>query len=207
VSYAVTPTDDIDAARAGLQAAIDADSLAIDVVVDGGALKLTARTAGVSTSFEASWDGGTTWNPAAGVDSVGTIGGEPAFGNGSTFGIPPSAAKWGGLSVVVAGSGTGTIGTFSYEPGLAQRLISAIREATDDATGYLASSERSREARVTQLTSSISAYDVRLAKRQETLKKQYAALEVALGNLKNKSEWLAGQLNSLSATSAAANKD
>jgi flagellar hook-associated protein 2 len=55
------------------------------------------------------------------------------------------------------------------------------------------------------LTSSIAAYDVRLAKRQETLKAQYAALEVALGKLKDQSNWLAGQLASLSANSAANN--
>jgi flagellar hook-associated protein 2 len=207
VSYAVAPTDDIDAARAGLQAAIDADSLAIDVVVDAGALTLTARTPGSASSFETSWDGGTIWSPAAGVDSIGTIGGEVAYGNGSTFGIPPSAAKWGGLSVIVSGTGTGAIGSFSYEPGLAQRLITAVREATDDATGYLASSEHSRQARIDQLTSSITAYDIRLAKRQDTLKKQYAALEVALGNLKSQSEWLAGQLNSLSSISASSKDD
>jgi flagellar hook-associated protein 2 len=198
VSYAVQPTDDLEAARAGLQAALDASSVAVDVVVDSGALKLTARTPGSASSFEASWDGGTVWTPAAGVDSMGTIGGEVAYGNGTTFGIPPSAAKWGGLSVVVSGSGTGSIGSFTYEPGLVQRLISAVRDATDDTTGYLASSDHARQTRIDMLTSSIAAYDVRLAKRQETLKAQYAALEVALGKMKDQSNWLAGQLNSLS---------
>jgi flagellar hook-associated protein 2 len=202
VSYAVQPTDDIDAVRAGLQAALDADDVAVDVTVDAGALVLTARTPGSAASFEASWDGGTTWNPAAGVDAIGTIGGETAYGNGTTFGIPPSAAKWGGLSVTLSTSATGAVGSFTYEPGLAQRLITAVRDATDDGTGYLASSEQARQARIDQLTSAISSYDLRLAKRQQTLKAQFAALEVALGNMKSQSEWLAGQLNSLSNLSA-----
>jgi flagellar hook-associated protein 2 len=206
-SYAIGATDDLEAVRAGLQAALDGSAVPIDVTVDSGtsSLVLTARTPGAAASFEVSWDGGTTYTPAAGVDSIGTIGGETAYGNGSTFGIPASAAKWGGLSVITSGTGTGAIGSFTYEPGLAQRLISAIRDATDDTTGYLASSDKARQSRVDMLTSSIAAYDVRLAKRQETLKAQYAALEVALGKLKDQSNWLAGQLASLSANSAANN--
>jgi flagellar hook-associated protein 2 len=206
-SYAIGGSDDIDAVRAGLQAALDGQSVPIDVTVDSGtgSLVLTARTPGAAASFEVSWDGGTTYTPAAGVDSIGTIGGETAYGNGTTFGIPPSAAKWGGLSVITSGTGTGAVGSFTYEPGLAQRLISAVRDATDDTTGYLASSDKARQSRVDMLTSSIAAYDVRLAKRQETLKAQYAALEVALGKLKDQSNWLTGQLASLSANSAANN--
>jgi flagellar hook-associated protein 2 len=200
-SYAIGAGDDLAAVRAGLQAALDGSAVPIDVTVDSGtsSLVLTARTPGAAASFEVSWDGGTTYTPAAGVDSIGTIGGEPAYGNGSTFGIPASAAKWGGLSVITSGTGTGAIGSFTYEPGLAQRLISAIRDATDDTTGYLASSDKARQSRVDMLTSSIAAYDVRLAKRQETLKAQYAALEVALGKMKDQSNWLTGQLASLSA--------
>ena len=48
------------------------------------------------------------------------------------------------------------------------------------------------------LRTNIADWDVRLAARQSALQKQYSALEVALGKLKNQSTWLAGQVNQLS---------
>jgi flagellar hook-associated protein 2 len=38
---------------------------------------------------------------------------------------------------------------------------------------------------------------VRLATREQTLRRQYAAMEAALGTLKNQSTWLAGQISGL----------
>ena len=43
----------------------------------------------------------------------------------------------------------------------------------------------------------IDAWDLRLAKRKETLTRQFTAMETALSSLKNQSTWLAGQINSL----------
>ncbi|MFC7528106.1 flagellar filament capping protein FliD [Actinoplanes sp. GCM10030250] len=55
-----------------------------------------------------------------------------------------------------------------------------------------------RRLEIDNFKSQISNWDIRLAARQLTLQKQYTNLETALGNLKNKSNWLAGQLGGMS---------
>jgi flagellar hook-associated protein 2 len=56
----------------------------------------------------------------------------------------------------------------------------------------------SRTNQIDSLNLQIDNWDVRLAARQTALSKQYADLETALGNLKNQSTWLSGQLAGLS---------
>ncbi|MEU4239306.1 flagellar filament capping protein FliD [Actinoplanes sp. NPDC026619] len=51
---------------------------------------------------------------------------------------------------------------------------------------------------ITDLNTQISNWDVRLTAKQEALQKQYSALEVALGKLKDQSSWLSGQLGGAS---------
>jgi flagellar hook-associated protein 2 len=50
---------------------------------------------------------------------------------------------------------------------------------------------------VTNLNDQIASWDVRLSTRRKALERQYGNLEVTLGNLKNQSSWLSGQLASL----------
>lgn len=195
-SYEIGVSDDLAAVRAGIQSAIDTAGLGIDATEDSGELRFTARVAGLKGSFEVDWDGSGTWVPAAGVDSIGTIDGVTAYGDGTSLTVPAADPRLGGLTVTIETGATGAVGSVTYEPGLAQRLVSAIKSATDD-DGYLSVATTARQSRIDALTRSIDSYDRRLALRQETLKKQYAALEVALGQMKSQSEWLAGQLNSL----------
>jgi flagellar hook-associated protein 2 len=61
---------------------------------------------------------------------------------------------------------------------------------------------QSRNSQVKELNDRISDWDVRLDARQNALQRQYSALEVALGKLKNQSTWLAGQLAGLSTSSS-----
>lgn len=200
-TYEIGVADDMAAVRAGIQTAIDAAGLAIDAAEGGGGLQFTARNAGLGGSFEVDWDGTDTWVPAAGVDAVGTIDGVTASGDATTLTVPATDSRLGGLSVTVEAGATGAVGSIVYEPGLAQRLITAVKVATDE-TGYLASAEQARQTRIDAFTRSIDSYDRRLVLRQETLKKQFALLEVALGRMKSQSDWLAGQLNSLNVNSS-----
>lgn len=52
------------------------------------------------------------------------------------------------------------------------------------------------------LNSQVAAWDVRLDLRETALKKQWSALEVALGKLQSQSSWLSGQLAGLSGNSS-----
>lgn len=53
----------------------------------------------------------------------------------------------------------------------------------------------SRNNQIDSMNSEIDNWDIRLQARQDALTKQYADLETALGNLKNQSTWLSGQLS------------
>jgi flagellar hook-associated protein 2 len=55
-----------------------------------------------------------------------------------------------------------------------------------------------RNNEIDNLNDQISDWDVRLSAKQQALQKQYSALEVALGKLKDQSNWLSGQLAGLS---------
>jgi flagellar hook-associated protein 2 len=59
-----------------------------------------------------------------------------------------------------------------------------------------------RQRQIDQLGDSIADWDVRLAIRQQTLQKQFSDMEVALGKLRDQSNWLAGQLASLPSASS-----
>ncbi len=85
--------------------------------------------------------------------------------------------------------------------GVAQRLVDVAKRASDSATGTLTALATSRDKLARDLETRIAAWDVRLAKRKETLTRQFTAMETALSSLKNQSTWLAGQLNSLPGSS------
>jgi len=138
--------------------------------------------------------------PGPGVDVVGTVDGQAAVGKGNLLSVPAdSGGPAAGLVLRIDGLGDGGSGTITYEPGIAQRLASVIAGATDSATGYLTSSKTAKQTSVDDLQRSIDSFEQRMTLRQAALKKEYAALEVALGNLRSQSDWLSGQLGQLSA--------
>ena len=101
-----------------------------------------------------------------------------------------------------SGAALGPAGTVDYGPGLVQRLLVAVADARAASGGTLTSSTATRQGRIELLTRSIEAYDRRLVSREAQLRKQYAALEVALGKLQSSGNWLTGQLSSLQANNS-----
>ena len=92
----------------------------------------------------------------------------------------------------VLGAGT------TASPGVAGRLAAIAKSATDIGTGSLTLAISNRQSQVSALGTQISAWDDRLALKQKTLQSQFTAMETALGNMKSQSNWLAGQIASLS---------
>jgi flagellar hook-associated protein 2 len=81
--------------------------------------------------------------------------------------------------------------------GLAATLGNIAKTATDPVSGSIITAVQSSDARVRALNTEIANWDIRLAARQVALQHQYSGLEVALGKLKDQSNWLAGQVASL----------
>jgi flagellar capping protein FliD len=81
--------------------------------------------------------------------------------------------------------------------GLADRLLTVAKAASDSATGSLVKLAESRDSMAEDIEERIEAWDLRLEKRKEMLTRQFTAMETALSSLRNQSTWLAGQINSL----------
>jgi flagellar hook-associated protein 2 len=202
VSYTPQPTDGATEAAAGLQAAVDAAGLDVTVTEDGGGIRIERAAVGSGARFSVAWDG-VAFSEIRGGDAIGTVGGQDATGNGNTLTVPTSNATLGGMTVGIPGGTTGPVGSVTYVPGVAQRLATVVAAATDADNGYLSSAEEGARRRVADLDRSIAAYDIRLAARETRLRAQFSALETALGQLRSKSDWLAGQLGGLQANTNA----
>jgi flagellar hook-associated protein 2 len=126
-----------------------------------------------------------------------------------------------GSSPSVAGISIDRYGTFSFDEeafaealaadpekvqsivaGLAQRVADVADDTSDSYEGTLTKKIQGRQDEVKDLGEQIAAWDLRLAQRREGLQRTYSQLEVTLSNLQAQSSWLAGQLASLSASSA-----
>jgi flagellar hook-associated protein 2 len=85
--------------------------------------------------------------------------------------------------------------------GIAGRVLEVAKTASDSATGSLVKLAEGQDSMAKDIQDRIDAWDLRLAKRKETLTRQFTAMETALSSLKNQSTWLAGQINSLPTSS------
>lgn len=81
--------------------------------------------------------------------------------------------------------------------GIAQRLKTVSADATAFGTGRLTVAIESRNTANRRYDDGIAAWDVRLTRRESTLRRQFAAMEAALGRAQQQGNWLAGQLASL----------
>ena len=184
VVYPVNSGDTEDATRTGLQAALTTAGARMTVTSSGGGLKITADNYGSSSSFSVDWGAG-TYTGVPGADVAGTIGGSAATGSGRQLSVPSTDGTLSGLSVLLTDDSTGSVGSVNYEPGLAQRLSSAVASATDVKSGYVTSGVNNKQTTITDISKSIDSYNLRLTVREQRLRQQYAKLEVTLSSLKS----------------------
>ncbi|WP_299036297.1 flagellar filament capping protein FliD [uncultured Pseudokineococcus sp.] len=81
--------------------------------------------------------------------------------------------------------------------GLAERLSAVATSASDPVTGSVTTAITGRRSTATDLTTQIESWDTRLALRQATLDRQFAALETALSGLQSQGGYLASQIAGL----------
>lgn len=85
--------------------------------------------------------------------------------------------------------------------GFAARIQAVAKGASDPVNGSLTTSINGRNSTIKRMQDSIADWDTRLALRQDTLTKQFTAMETALQQMNSQSSWLSGQLGSLSSGS------
>lgn len=85
---------------------------------------------------------------------------------------------------------------------VAQRVADAANAASDKYDGTITTKITGEQSTVKSLNTQITDWDSRLADRRTSLEKTYANLEVQLQQLQSQSNWLTGQLASLSTSSS-----
>jgi flagellar hook-associated protein 2 len=216
-TYAAEAGETLDSVADGLNAAFAAQSMAMSAQVVGGQLVLRSSAYGSLASFEvrssalgaAGEQTGLVaatgvWESHAGVDVAGSINGVTATGQGQALIAPALDSTLGGLALTITATVAGDLGTFTYIPGVAARLDAAASDAIDFGTGSITTAISGRQSRISQIDNQISNWDVRLAAREATMRRQFAAMETMLGKLRDQSNWLAGQLASLPTSSSSA---
>jgi flagellar hook-associated protein 2 len=86
---------------------------------------------------------------------------------------------------------------FTATGGFATKFESLAKQISDSYEGTLTTSIKSRSSNISRLNNDIENWDTRLALRRTALERQFSGLEVALSNLQNQGNWLAGQLAGL----------
>ncbi len=81
--------------------------------------------------------------------------------------------------------------------GLASTFAAITKTASDPLEGTLTLSIKGHDTEISGMQRDIDDWDVRLALKQQSLQRQYGAMEVALGKLQDQASWLNGQISSL----------
>lgn len=138
----------------------------------------------------------------SGVDVAGTINDEAATGSGQVLtGDAPGSGETTsveGLVIKYTGSGTGSQGTVKITMGVAElfdRVLYNISNVTD---GYLDYKIESVSDRIDYFEDRIGDMEDRLNQKMETMINRFVRMELALGQLQNQSNWLAGQIGAIS---------
>lgn len=88
-------------------------------------------------------------------------------------------------------------GTQNALSAISSRIADATKTITDSVSGTVPQLIKGQQSEVSDLNNQISDWDTRLSDRRDTLKAQYASMEVLLGGFKAQSAWLSGQLAGL----------
>lgn len=123
----------------------------------------------------------------------------------------PSSA---GISVAKDGSVTfdraAFLAAYAKDPAAVQATLTTMtstiadvaKQASDPLNGYVTQQITTEQGRVRDYTQQIANFETRMTMRQDSLKRQYAALETALGTLKSQGDWLTSQLKTLPGASS-----
>ena len=91
----------------------------------------------------------------------------------------------------VASSG-GAVGNLTYRPGLAQNLLTLIKDTTASSTGSLATAQQGRLDAVDDLQKQIDSWTTRLDNKRLSLQRQFTAMEIAIASLRSQTSALSG---------------
>jgi flagellar hook-associated protein 2 len=161
-------------------------------------LVLTSNSYG-SGSFTMSEDNHLLWNSDQtvnnGKDVAGTINGEAATGHGQVLTGNTGNANTEGLSVKYTGTSDNVdAGTVKLTIGTADLFDRALFNITDSYSGYVYFKETSLQNSIDNFQTRIDQMNAQLDQKKQQMINEFVAMETALSNIQNQSNWLLGQL-------------
>ena len=196
----VSAATDADTMAASVKAMVDAVNGALDAIDKLTAYNSTTKTAGPLSS-----DGASRAVRNSLFETV-------YPGDGSTMaGFGVQTDRYGKLvfdadafKAAYAKDPAATAAAFTTgtTDGFAARVQAVAKGASDSATGTITQAIKGRNDGIKRMQDSIADWDTRLELRQETLTRQFTALETTLDKLKSQGSWLASQVASLSSSSS-----
>lgn len=134
-----------------------------------------------------------------GVDVAGTVGGLHATGNGQSLTVSEGDAI--GLKLNIDGTTTGDRGSITFNRGFAYQLDKVLDKAISS-TGAIATRVDSLNSNIKTISKDRDKLTQRLTDTEARYRKQYTALDVLVGQLKQTSTYLTTQLANLVKTSS-----
>lgn len=135
-----------------------------------------------------------------GVDVAGTIGGQPATGNGQIL------TADGGLSVTVIGGLPGNRGSLSFSRGFIEEMQSFL-DGYLDSDGVLTAREDGLNESLENITEEREALELRMEAVEARLVAQFSALDALVAQLQSTSTFLSQQLSNLPGSGQLMNND
>lgn len=181
-------------------------SLSITASNIGGKLQLSANDYGAGAGFTISQsrnETGVTDDTYNGVDVAGTINGEAAIGKGRVLTGASDSVQVAGLAVRVLLTPTqlvsqgGDQGTVKVTQGVTDQLRRTLGLITDPIQGLIASRERAIDDTIDAVQAQIDSLEQRVILKQNTLIRQFTAMETALAQFNSIGAFLSTQLASL----------
>jgi flagellar hook-associated protein 2 len=183
ISYEIKPTDTQADVISGLNAAFANAGFALGASANGTGIEIDSVGYGHNASFNVAWDG-TNFSTFTGTDVAGTINGITATGNGQQLMIPFGTPASGGLALNITGTTLGDLGTFTYSPGIAQRVSTAVSAATDAVSGSITTSQNDLNTQIQTFNQRIADMETQLAQYQITLQNEFTNMESVIAGLK-----------------------
>jgi flagellar hook-associated protein 2 len=183
ITYEVKATDTQADVVSGLNSAFANAGLSLGASVNGTGIEVDSVGYGHTSSFAVAWDG-TNFTTATGTDIAGTINGITATGSGQQLMIPFGTPGSGGLALNITGTTLGDLGTFTYSPGIAQRVSTAVTAAIDPVSGSIATSQSDLNTQIASFNQQISDMEDQLTQYQTTLQNEFTNMESVIAGLK-----------------------
>lgn len=180
------------------------EGVALTASNNGGTIKISSAEYGSDIKFTvvSDRDGagqsgiGTTMLTRKGTDIAGTINGHAALGRGRYLtGI--AGFDEAGLRISSTTTAAGGKGSISVSSGIATQLSDQLKYITNPSSGSIAARNDAFQDVIEDIEGQIEIKEKRLAVMEESLRRQFANLEILLSSMQAQLDYLSTQLNNL----------